>query len=287
MTSQRATYLRGVVLSASGMIVISPDGLLLRLVGDTPAWGMVFYRSLAMGLVLALFLGVRHGRAVGARLAALGWMGLVSVAAVTVSNLAFVGAIVNTSVANTLLIIATMPFFSAVFGRVLIGERVRPATAWAIAVAMGGILVIVRGSLGGGTWLGDALALTAAMTMGLNLVIMRRAPEVDSIAVLCLSGLAAAAVAAPWAAPMAVAVADVAVLVVLGGVILPAALLLFFAGTRYIPAAEVALFALVETVLGPLWVWLAVGETPPPDTFIGGAVVIGAIVANALGGLRR
>ena len=280
-------YLRGVLLSATGMVVISPDGLLLRLVDHLPVWTIVFYRSLAMGLVLAAILTRRHGRQLPARVSALGGAGALSVAAVSVGSVTFVGAIVNTSVANTLLIVASMPLFSAVIGRLLIAERVRPATAGAIAAAVGGVAVIVHGSLGGGTLLGDGLALVAAVSMGLNLVVMRRSPGIDALAVLCLSGCVCAALAVLWGGLAAVALADLAVLVVLGGAILPAALFLFFRGTRYVPAAEVALLALIETALGPLWAWLVVGETPPPNTFVGGAIVFAAILVNALSGFRR
>jgi len=283
----RNLYLRGLVLSGSGMIFISPDALLIRLITEADIWTIIFYRSLLAGISLAVILGLRYR----ARLWRL-WRGVGGAAALAtplmvVSNFAFVGAIMHTSVANTLVLVATMPFFSAVLGWFLIGERVPRRTWIAIAIAFAGIVVIFTGSLGGGGWMGDLMAALVALSQGLALVVLRKLGQRDMTPTVCLAGFLGAAVTLPLATPAAVNPHDLMVLALMGILVLPLALTLFISGVRYVPAAEVALMALLETVLGPIWAWLGVGEIPTTLSVTGGIVVIAPIVGNSVLALRR
>lgn len=280
-------YGRGLLMSASGMFVISPDGLLLRLVRDATPWDLIFYRTLFLGIGLGFVLLVRYRTDVGRVLRRMGRLGLLSAFLMAASNITFVGAIAQTTVANTLVILATMPLFSAVLAWLLISEKVGGRTWVSILVALAGIVIIFAESLGTGHWMGNALAALTALGMGLNLVVLRHAGTRDVIPALCLSGFAAAAAVLPFAAaPSVITGQDMAVMAFMGFVVLPVSLCLFFGGTRYVPAAEVALLALIETVLGPLWTWLGVGETPSPLSLLGGGIVIAAIAVNAGMALR-
>lgn len=282
------SYRRGIGLAALGMIILSPDGLLLRLIEDASVWTVIFYRTLFMGLALAIWLTVRYRGKLRLLACGMGRAGLVSTALMTASNLGFVAAIANTSVANTLVILATMPLFSAVLGRLIIGETVRPRTWVSIICAVVGIGVIFSGSLGGGYWVGDLMAVGTAFLQGLNLVVIRKARERNILMPsLCLSGFIAALVALPMAEPATIGAYDMAILSLLGLIIVPLALVLFLGGARHAPVAEIALLSLVETVLGPLWAWLGVGEVPAMMSLAGGAVVIAAIGVNAWLGMRR
>jgi drug/metabolite transporter (DMT)-like permease len=279
--SPQDRHARGLALSAAGMIVISPDALLLRLIRDAGAWDVIFYRSLFTGLSLAVVLAVRYRGRLFGLWRGVGRAGAASTLLMGLSNFAFVGAILNTTVANTLVIIATMPLFGAVLGWLLIGERLRPRTWIAIAVAFAGIMVIFADSLGSGNWTGDLMAMVAALMQATNLVVLRTAGPRDMSGTVCLSGFASAAILAPFATPAAVGAHDLGVLALLGLVVLPLALTLFIAGARTAPAAEVALMALLETVLGPLWAWIGVGEAPSARALAGGALVVAAMVFNA------
>jgi drug/metabolite transporter (DMT)-like permease len=183
--------------------------------------------------------------------------------------------------------LATLPFISAVFGWLLIRERLAGRTWAAILVSMGGIVLIFADSLGNGGSLGNAYALGTAFAHGLNLVVLRKVAPLDMTPALALSGFGAALMALPFAAPATIGAHDLGILVILGFGIVPIALALYLSGTRYITAAEVGLFALVETVLGPIWVWIGIGEVPAPITFVGGAIVIVAIVVNAVLAMRQ
>ncbi|MGC2856178.1 DMT family transporter [Novispirillum sp. DQ9] len=287
----RSLYLRGILLAAAGMTIISPDGMMLHSIQTAPIWDVLFWRTFGMGVALSVVLAAIYRRRLPAMLRGQGWPGAVSAVLMSVANFLFVLAMLNTSVANTLIILATMPFWSALLGLVLIGERVGRRTWVAIAVALAGIGVILSGSVGPGfsadTLIGDLAALGAALCHGLNLVNLRRAGDRDMTAALAASGFLTAVFCVPFLHPALVSPRDWLVLGALGFVILPLALTLFLAGARTAPAAEVALLSLVETVLGPLLAWVVLGDAPGARALIGGALVLGAVGGNALVGMLR
>lgn len=285
--TQENTYSRGIVMSGAGMLILSPDGLLLRLISDASTWDVIFYRAFFTTLTLGVYLFFKEPRSLPAIFGNFGRSGWIATFLMTASALSFVGAIANTSVANTLVLVATMPFFSAILGWLFIGEAVKPRTWVSIFLALTGIFVIFSGSFSEGNWLGDFLAILTALLQGLNLVVLRNARERNlTIPSLGLSGVLAALVVLPFAHPMAVGLADLSYLALMGFVIVPVSLVLFLGGARYAPAAEVALLALVETVLGPFWAWIGVGEVPSQMALVGGGIVISAIFLNAWLGMH-
>ena len=275
-------------MSGAGMLLLSPDALLLRLIADASIWDVIFYRSFLTAGALALYLLARYRSALFGILKHFGTAGWVSTALLAASSLSFVGAVANTSIANTLILVATMPFFSALLGWLLIGEPVKARTWVSIILATGGIFLIFSSSIGGGHLLGDSLAVFTAFLQGLNLVVVRKAKEREvTLPALCMSGIVAALCVLPLATPMAVTVPDLGYLALMGLFIVPVSLVLFLNGARYAPVAEVALLALVETVLGPVWAWLGIGEVPSNMTMIGGSIVIVSITMNAWLGVNQ
>jgi len=284
--STRATYLKGLWLAALGIIIISPDGLLMRLIRDAAPWDVAFWRGLFMGLSLSVVLVVRFRGEFLAQVRGLGRVGGVATVLMAGSNIGFVLSITHTSVANTLIILSTMPLFAAALGWFFIGEGVTRRTAAAVLIAIGGIAIIFVGSLEAGFWFGNVMALFTALMQGGTLVALRRARPETMLTALCVSGFLAAGISFPFAAPLSVTAHDLGLAALLGGLVIPLALSIFFSAVRYIPAAEAALISLLETVLGPLWAWLGVGEVPASVTIVGGVIVVGAIAGNALLGLR-
>lgn len=154
-------------------------------------------------------------------------------------------------------------------------------------VCLGGIIGVFAGSLEAGGWLGDALALLAALVVGINLTLLRRSPRVDRLAVIAAGGMLAALIAWPLATPLAIGLESLAVLAVMGLVQLPLALTLIALSTRFLPAGEVALFLVLEAVFGTLWVWLFLAEAPNPLTLLAGGLVLLSLAVHAAWGLRR
>lgn len=285
--AQATAHLRGMLLSAAGMTVISPDGVLLKLISGTGLWTIVFYRLGFLAITLGVALALRYRARVWMVWLAMGRAGWLSSLLLGAANLTFVGAMLHTSVADTLLLLATLPFWSALLGQICIGERVRVRTWVAMLVALSGIATIVGGSLGHGKLLGDLLALATAVLQAANLVVWRHAGDRNMLPALCLSGVLAAAVGLVLGHPVSTTRHDMVILAFLGVIQQPLAMSLFLSGTRFVPAAEVALLALVETVLGPIWAWIGVGEVPAATALGGGVIVIGAIFVNSLLGVRE
>lgn len=286
MPAFSGNHSRGIGIAASGTLVLSFDAVLVRL-ADTSDWNIVFWRGLLIFISLLSYQLLRGARprwrpqSKGEAIAA-----LVAMLIFAANMVLFVVSISSTLTANTLVILSSSPFFAALFSRWFLGEHIQPRTWFAIAAAIAGVLLIFAGSIGGGTLPGDLCAVLIAVLLGILLTTLRRYPEIDRIAVVCASGLLVALVVWPLAQPLSLDVSSYAVLGVMGLVQMPMAMVLYATATRYLPAPEVALFLLVETVMGPVWVWLAVGEVPPELTFIGGAVVLLTITLHSVLSLR-
>ncbi len=134
--------------------------------------------------------------------------------------------------------------------------------------------------------LGDAVALLGAFCLACGFTFARRFPDSSTFAAISCSGLLTATLILPLAAPFAVTPSDMGYLLIMGVYMIPLGTALMFAGPRYIPAAEVGLLLLLETILGPLWVWLVLGETPGERTLIGGAIVVATLAVNTTLALR-
>lgn len=276
----------GLSLALLGVLVLTPDALLIRLIEADRAT-LLFWRTLLKGLTLWLVLALYfRGRLLSVTLA-MGRIGLLATGVFGLSTILFVSSITLTTAANTLFILSTAPLFAALISWVVLRERVALRTWIAVVCALVGIAVIFAGSLGGGTLLGDLLAVGAALSLAAQLSIARHARSINLVPALATGVLLVALLSgATFASPLSVTREDMLWLVLLGCVVVPLAFGLLTLAPRYIPSPEVSLIMQLEAVLGPLWVWLGVGEVPPVTTFIGGALVVGTLVVHSLLSLR-
>lgn len=290
--TDRAGHIRGAAMAFGGMALISPDGLMIRLVspeqgGTAGNWDIMVWRGLFAFVGLALFIQFTRPGGFVRSVRTSGWAGVLTAAFIAGGTICFITSMTETAVANTLVLFATVPLMGAVFAWILLRERLAMRTWLAMAAAIGGIVVIFAGSLGSPTLFGDGLALAAAACMGAALVMIRRRPEVDMLPALAISGLIVPMIAVWMADPLAISVRDFTIIAAMGLMLQAVAIGLFLSGARYLPAGEVGLFALVETVLGPLWVWLVIGEVPSTSAFIGGGIVLGALAVHSALATRR
>jgi drug/metabolite transporter (DMT)-like permease len=279
-------HAKGMLITVAGVLAVSPDSLLIRLI-SADIWTLMFWRGLLVALVLSAGLAAVHRTRTSAAFAGIGRTGLIFAALFSLNSFSFVIAVSTTTVANALVLISAAPFFAALIAKLFLREAVRPRTWLAIVAAIAGIVVIVSGSLGGGALLGDLAALVAAMGLAVQFNLLRRRRGVNMIPGIALGSLITATISLPFAAPLSVGAMDAVWLGLLGGVVMPVATVLIVMGPRYLPAPEVSLILLLETVLGPLWVWLALGEVPGGRTVLGGAVVVAALAAHAAAALRH
>tara|TARA_R110002153_G_scaffold42390_7_gene120597 strand:- start:561 stop:1454 length:894 start_codon:yes stop_codon:yes gene_type:complete len=284
------THRRGFALTLFGVLVLTPDTLLMRLI-DTDPWTMTFSRGLLMGIALMVVFFAARGRYAVREIKALGMVGLVVAIIYAVNAVSFVIAIENTKVANVLVILAAGPLFAGLLSVLFLRERVAGPTWAAIAAGIVGVAIVVSGGIQAGTALGDFCAVITALSLAVGFTVIRRVKVHNMIPATALGGLISAMLAAPFAQPLIGAGSpegtQFILILIMGLIVLPVSFGLITLGPRTVPAPEVALLMLVETVLGPFWVWWVIDERPDAQTFIGGAVVLGAITLHAFWRLSR
>lgn len=283
---QLPDHAKGLLITVLGVLILTPDSLLVRLI-STDIWTLLFWRGLLTSMALAAWLAATYRRQAVAKLRATGLAGLCAAMLFGATTVCFITALKHTSVANTLVIVSAAPLFAALMARLFLHEAVARRTWLAILAALCGILVLVSGSFGGGRIVGDLAALATAALLAGSLTVMRRYRDRNMVPAMAISGLFVAMCAFPLGDLSAVTARDAIWLGLLGLLVLPVSFGLMALGPRYLPAPEVSLILLLETVLGPFWVWLVLGEEPGMRAFIGGAIVISALVAHAVVALMR
>jgi drug/metabolite transporter (DMT)-like permease len=279
MTGNR--YALGIALVAGAAVCWSFGGLVVRTL-HASAWEIVFWRSAVMAVVVGSYLAVWSRRTAldGLRLAP-GTM-LLSGLCLSGSFIVFILAVKETPVANVLVVMASAPLMAALLARLILREPVRWNTWLAMAAALLGVGLMVNDSLSTHGLTGSILAICCAACFATNIVVLRTRSDVDMMPTVVLAGAMSAAVTLPLAWPFSAPLSEVPWLAFLGVVQLGLGLVLFTIGLRHLPAAQASLVALLETVLGPLWVWIAIAEAPGTAGLLGGAVVLGALVVNTL-----
>ena len=284
-------YGTGVALVLTAGLLWSFQGLLIRQIDGAGPWAILFWRSLSMFPVVFLFLAWRTGgaplpaiRAAGAA-AVLGGIGLV---------VAMGGAIVafqSTTVANAAFLFAASPFLAAVLGRILLGEAVAARTGIAMAIALLGVFLMVRDGLAAGAWLGNIAALVSAVGFASFTVALRWRRLTDSLPTSVLGSFFAVVVGGIAALhmdqPLNLPVPDLLWCALMGAVTLSGGMILYTFGSRVVPSGELALLASIEVMLAPFWVWLLLNETASPATFLGGAIILVALLFNTLSAKRQ
>ena len=285
------TYVNGVILVLLAGAFWSTMGLGIRFIEAANVWQILFYRSWALGAFLFLLIAFRSGyrplvtiRRAGIA-GAIGGMGLV---------LAFSGgiyAIQTTSVANAMFLFASAPFLAAVFGWLILREPVRKATWLAIVVATVGVAIMVVDGIAAGYLAGNVSAIVSALGFAIFTIALRWGKLEDMLPAVFLAAvfaiISSVIVIVSMDYGFAVPRMDIGIALAMGVFQVGLGLTVFTIGSKVVPAAELALLSMTEVVLGPLWVWIVLGETASLYTLAGGAVLMLAIAGNALSGLRR
>ena len=269
-------HLKGVLLTTAGILIISPDALLLRLIG-ADIWTLLFWRGLlcAIGMaMITLLLDRPHGIR---RLFTIGRPEFQVIGVNACMHVFFVFAILNTTVANVLVITSISPLLSAILSRFVLHEPVAKRTWYTAIAVFAGLSLIFSQSLSSNTLTGDLAASVVAVLLACNLVLLRRYRKVSMIPARAWSEALVALIVWPLAIPTSIEATSWAYTLLLGLVILPISGALITLGPRYLPAPEVNLIMLLETLLGPLWVWLVISEVPTFETLLGGATILAAL----------
>ena len=276
----------GFWLVTAAAICWSTGGLITRLVA-TDAWTTIFWRSVFCAAFLAAAVIIAQRGRLADVIRDTGWPGVLMAACFATASTCFIMALSRTSVANTLVIQSLSPFIAGLLGWLCLGERVRRRTWVAMGVALAGTVVMLWGSAGAGSRMGDLLALATATAFAGATVIVRWHRSVPMVAAAALASALSGLISLGEAAPSTAGARDLVLLALFGAGQLGVGMLLFTAGARLIPVAEASLIGVLECVLGPVWVWLAVGERPGAFSLLGGAIILSALVAHTAADLVR
>ncbi len=283
-------YNSGVVLVVLAGLIWSTQGLIIRQLDSTATWAILFWRSAGTlpTLFAAIALSSRGHPVQSLRKAGIagviGGLGLV---------FAFAGSIYAmqaTTIANAVFLFSASPFFAALLGWLILDERVRGATWAAIALAAFGMLVMVREGLSAGALEGNIAALISALGFACFTIALRWHRLEDMLPAVFLgamfSMIVAAGVQGSQAETLMLSGRDIAIAMSLGAFVVGAGLAMYTLGSKGIPAAELTLISQIEVLLGPVWVFLFLGETATEGTFLGGAILTAAVVYNGVSGAR-
>ncbi len=286
VTSQgKNPHSTGLLIAAGGVIVLSFDALLVRL-ADSDPWTVSFWRGLLISLSMAILVTIRgdwRWRPADTRTAVLAALIMLIYG---INTGLFVFSVSYTHAANTVVILASAPFFAALFSRWFLREPLARRTRIAIIVSLVGVTAVFGGSMGAPNWRGDAMALVLAMSTGGVLTLLRHGPDLPRTLLVSGAGLVTAAISWPLATPLSLEMNQFGWLLLMGCLQMPIASFCLMMAPKYLPSPEVSLFLLIETVLGPIWVWAVLQEEPELVTLIGGALILVTIAVHSWLALR-
>jgi drug/metabolite transporter (DMT)-like permease len=266
-------------------------GLGIRFIETANVWQILFFRSLSLVPFLFLVIALRSGGRPFVVIRKVGLAGLVGGVALVFAFTGGIFAIQATTVANAMFLFAAAPFMAALLGLVILRERVRSATWWAMIVAMAGIAIMVWDGMSMGRMGGNIAALISALGFAVFAIALRWRKVEDMMPTVFLAGIFAILISGTVCLALGYSLVlpmqDLLVASSLGVFQVGAGMVFFTIGSRAVPAAELTLLSMIEVVLGPFWVWLFLGETAGAFTLLGGGILMAAIAGNALSGLRN
>ena len=274
-------YRKGFWLTLTGVLAFTPDALLIRLTAVDPFTLTVGRGALAGTIIVLAYRLFVPGGFLNA-FGKMGRWGILFVAVQATGAITFYLSFSFTSVANVLVIFACTPLIAAMFSKLLFGEGMTRSTQIAVVCVTAGLAVVASGSLDSGQWIGDALAMVNTVILGLGFAIIRGRRQSNLIPATAVGLLLAALIAAVFAEFPPLRTIQWLWLILGGAVLLPVALALITVGPRYLPAPEAAMLGLLETILGPFWVWLVIGENPGWRSMVGGSIVVTVLFVHAL-----
>ena len=276
----------GVTLVTVAAVLWSTAGLFVRLL-DLDVWTILAWRSVFAALSLTLFVVLQNGRSTWRRVRAIGWPGLIATPIAAFAMGSFVLALKLTTVANVMVVYATVPFVAAGVAYLWIGERLGGRFVVASGVALAGILTVAGFATRLQDVAGNIVAFLMTLAFGSQLVMARRFPALEMAPVNAMGAALCAILCWPYIAGGIPTLHQLIILALFGITNAALGYILFLTGGRHIPSGEAGLIGLIDVVLGPLWVWLAFREQPGRAAIIGGCLVLAPVIWYLSAGGRR
>jgi len=277
---------KGSLLAFIAVMFITPDSLFIRL-SSIDTWGLVFYRGIIPFFTVFFGMLLIYRMSFFNMLFASGYHGLIYIGTFAITNITFVVSIQNTNVANTLVMIAMAPMLSAILGALFLKEPPDNKTWLAIFITFIAAVYIFYDSLKLGNIFGDILGLITALGLSIGAVVIRSAKTKNLIPAAVVGKLFVAIFALFFIESFALIERDLIIVPLMCILCVAIPFVLVTIAPRFIPAAEVNLFFLLETIIGPIWVWLIVKEQPSLETLYGGAIIVGTLTIHSFMKLKN
>ena len=277
---------KGSLMAFVAVMFITPDSLFIRL-SNVDTWGLVFYRGIIPFFTVFLGMLIIYKLSFFKTLFNSGYHGLIYVGTFSLTNITFVVSIQNTNVANTLVMIATAPMLSAILGAIFLKEPPDKKTWISIIVTFLAVLYIFFDSLKLGNFFGDILGFVTAVGLAVGAVIIRSAKSKNLVPAAVVGKLFVATFALFFIESFALIKNDIFIVPLMCILCVAIPFVLVTIAPRFIPAAEVNLFFLLETIIGPIWVWYIIKEQPSIETLQGGFVIIATIAIHSFLKLKK
>ena len=277
---------KGSLLAFVAVMFITPDSLFIRL-SNVDTWGLVFYRGLIPFLSVFFVMLFIYKLDFFKILFTSGYHGLIYVSTFSITNITFVVSIQNTNVANTLVMIATAPMLSAILGAIFLKEPPDKKTWISIIITFLAIIYIFSDSLRLGNFYGDVLGFITAIGLAVGAVTIRSGKTKNLVPAAVVGKLFVATFALFFIESFALYDQDLIIVPLMCILCVAIPFVLVTIAPRFIPAAEVNLFFLLETIIGPIWVWLIIKEQPSIETLQGGVVIVVTIAIHSFLKLKK
>ena len=277
---------KGSLLAFVAVMLITPDSIFIRL-SNIETWGMLFYRGAIPFLVVLVGLIFFYKNNLFKALVSIGYPGIFYVISFSICNITFIISIQNTNVANTLVMIAMAPMLSAILGSIFLKEIPDQKTWVAIIITLISVTYIFYDSIEVGNFYGDLFGIITAFGLACNAVIARYAKNRDLVPSAVIGKLCVAIFAFFFVDSFSLLGTDLIIVPLMCVMCVAIPFVLVTIAPRFIPAEEVNLFFLLETIIGPFWVWMVIKEQPSIETIQGGTIIILTIAIHSFLKLRK
>ena len=271
---------KGMLLAFTGVLFITPDSLLIRL-ANINSWNLIFYRGIIPFLTIFIGLAIIYRSSLFKKILDNGWHGVAFIITFAITSIAFVISIESTNVANTLVMVALAPMLSAIISLIFLKENPDQKTWIAIIITTLAVIYIFYDALNSGDFFGNLLGLVCATGLAINAVIIRSAKKISLLPSAMIGKLVVSLFALIFVDQIKLENNDLIIVPLMCVVCIAIPFVCVTLAPRYITAAEVNLFFLLETIFGPFWVWLVIKEQPSIETIIGGSVIIATIAIHS------
>ena len=286
MNQNLSNQKKGSLLAFIAVMLLTPDSLLIRL-SNIETWGMLFYRGAIPFVVVLIGALFFYNKNFLKALFGIGYPGIFYIFSFSACNVTFIISIQNTNVANTLVMIALAPMLSAILGAIFLKEAPDKKTWIAIFVTFAACVYIFHDSLNLGNFYGDLFGLVTAFGLACNAVLARYAKSRDLVPSAIIGKLCVAIFAFFFVKNFELIGNDMFFIPLMCVMCVAIPFVMVTIAPRFITAAEVNLFFLLETILGPIWVWLVIKEQPSLETILGGSVIILTIAFHSFLALKK